>query len=394
MEKKVGHCRLNDHKLSVYTVADYIVSPLGLSTEANFESLQRHRSGISAMEPGAYGPDAVHAAKIPGYIRNDVNFNPSYTYLENLIIHSIGAVLNQLQQPFDIKKCVFILSSTKGNIDLLDDVQKAHFPEDRWQLPSMAEVIRYAFQFENNPVVVSNACISGVSAMLTAQKLIVSQRYDHAIVVGADMLSEFVVSGFQSFMAISEAPCRPYDASRNGISLGEAVATVVLSNDPEIGLQQAALSKVAGGGQSNDANHISGPSRTGEGLQVAVRKALEESKLTIDQIGYINAHGTATQYNDEMEAQAFNSLGGQDIPLNSLKGYYGHTLGASGTLESVLTIRQMNKGLLFQSKGFEEMGLTKPLNVLDDNKSMDIKAAMKTSSGFGGCNAAIIFEQV
>ena len=128
---------------------------------------------------------------------------------------------------------------------------------------------------------------------------------------------------------MSDSPCKPYSKNRSGVSLGEATAAVLVSCSNE-----SAKIKIIGDGAINDANHISGPSRTGEGLFRSIESALTEAKINANQIDYISAHGTATPFNDEMEAFAFNRLGLEKVPVNSLKGFYGHTLGASGLLET------------------------------------------------------------
>lgn len=379
--------------MKVYSVADNISSPLGATTSENVALLKQNTSAIALSGDPLLSPQPVYVSRLSEDLYNRIKINDNFTYLENLIIHSIQNAIRSLSGSLSNSNTILVLSSTKGNIDLISSKQNSKIDRKRVNLPVMAEKINEYFHLPGLPVVVSNACISGVSALLTAKKLISSGQCDHAIVSGADMISEFVVSGFQSFMAISDKPCKPYDKDRNGITLGEAAGTIILSNDPELSGNANAVSIVSGGGQSNDANHISGPSRTGEGLKIAVEKALLESKLEMSQIDYINAHGTATEYNDEMESQAFNGLGASQIPLNSLKGYYGHTLGASGTIESIVSIWQMNQNLVLKSQGFETLGLTQPLNVIKDNLSKEIRYALKTSSGFGGCNAAIIFEK-
>lgn len=375
--------------MKVYTIADHIISPLGSGTLPNFSALQNGQSGISVHSENELFPDPVCAAVID---RHALPFDSikNYTFLENLFIHSIGETLKNIALP-DKNRLILILSTTKGNIDLLG--KKQDIDEKAIFLPEMAMRINRYFNFSHAPLVVSNACISGVSALLTAKKLIAAGLYDHAVVAGADVVSEFVLSGFHSFMALSDSPCQPYDKDRKGINIGEVCASVLLSNDPGLCRESSSTSEIAGGGQSNDANHISGPSRTGEGLIMAVEKALAEAGVKAGEIDYINAHGTATLYNDEMEAQAFDHLKMNGIPLNSLKGYYGHTLGGSGILESVLAVWQMNSNHLVQSAGYKEHGLTKPLNIIDKNTNKDIKTALKTSSGFGGCNGAVVFKK-
>jgi 3-oxoacyl-[acyl-carrier-protein] synthase-1 len=152
--------------------------------------------------------------------------------------------------------------------------------------------------------------------------------------------------------------------------------------------------KVIGDGAINDANHISGPSRTGEGLFRSIESAFKEANIDKAKIDYISAHGTATLFNDEMEAIAFNRLGLQNVPVNRLKGYYGHTLGASGLLETVIAIASARQNQLIESKGYNESGVSQSINIIETNKESEIKYFLKTASGFGGCNTAVLFEKV
>ncbi|MBA4058456.1 MAG: hypothetical protein C0490_27305 [Marivirga sp.] len=229
-------------------------------------------------------------------------------------------------------------------------------------------------------------------ALIVGKRMIHSGQYDHAVVVGADVLSRFVVSGFQSLHALSDEPCRPFDVDRKGINLGECAAAILLTSKPGE-LKTGANVIIAGGGLSNDANHISGPSRTGEELASAIRQALDESSLSKNEIDIISAHGTATLYNDEMEAKAFGLMGLETIPVNSLKGYFGHTLGAAGIAEVAMNAEGLIRNELIPSKGFERLGVSKDLNIIKSTESKPLKICLKTASGFGGCNAAIILQK-
>jgi 3-oxoacyl-[acyl-carrier-protein] synthase I len=394
MEKPMGFVR--SIKMNVYSIADNIISPLGCTTAQNFEAALQGESGIAEVQDQTLYPERFFGAKINPVKVPDILpiKKQQYTFLEQLFIYSIQTVLSQITS-FDKSRTLLILSTTKGNISLLDEAEYNNFPANRVEIPAMAQAINDYFTLPNVPLVVSNACISGVSAILTAKKLIQMGLCDHVIVSGGDVLSEFIISGFHALMAISDTPCKPYDADRAGITLGEACSTMFITNNPALCTHEKAMVKIRGGGQSNDANHISGPSRTGAGLKLAVDKAMTSAAIAHEELAYINAHGTATIFNDEMEAVAFDALGMNEIPLNSLKGYFGHTLGGAGLVESVLTIRQMKEGTLLASRGYHTSGVSKQLKVLDKNKTiMPPKYALKTVSGFGGCNAAIIFENV
>ena len=236
---------------------------------------------------------------------------------------------------------------------------------------------------------VSNACVSGVLALSVAKRMMQFSDYDQAFVVAGDEVSEFVISGFNTFQALSAKLCKPYDKNREGINLGEAVAAAYLSKE-----KIAKNVAIIGEGSVNDANHISGPSRTGEGLFRSMQSAFKEAEISPEQVGFISAHGTATIYNDEMESIAFERMNMRKIPVFSLKANFGHTLGASGLLESVLSIEALHRDLVLPSLGFQELGVSKPLIISEKVQSKKMNYCLKTASGFGGCNTAILFEKV
>ena len=207
---------------------------------------------------------------------------------------------------------------------------------------------------------------------------------------GFDLLSDFIVSGFNAFKSVSPTLCRPYDAARDGLTLGEACGAVLLTRDQR--LSGTGVS-VVGGGISNDANHISAPSRTGDGLWYAIRAALAEAGTGAGEVGLVNTHGTATVYNDEMESKALHLAGLCGVPCNSLKPYFGHTLGASGVIESIVTVRELCEGTCFGVKGYAECGVPYPPDVSAAHREIRTDTALKTASGFGGCNAAVVFRR-
>ena len=177
--------------------------------------------------------------------------------------------------------------------------------------------------------------------------------------------------------------------ARDGINLGEAAGTVILTSNKNY----SSGIKIAGGSISNDANHISGPSRTGEELNLAISRAINEAGLVAGDIDFISAHGTATVYNDEMEAKAITLAGLQKTPVNSLKGFYGHTLGAAGLIESIISMQSLKENLIIPTRGFENMGVSQPINICSTLFTSTIQNCLKTASGFGGCNAAMIFSK-
>jgi 3-oxoacyl-[acyl-carrier-protein] synthase-1 len=371
---------------SVYAVSDNIFSPLGKNTAANMDALKSGRSGIQQHDAGI-SPEPFFASL---FSPSEKTNTMTLTAFEQVVLASARDAIKNA--PIDLKnpnsKTGFILSSTKGNISLIENFKGENIPEDRVSLNTSAALIAANLGLVTEPLVVSHACISGLLAMITGMRLISSGLFENIIVSGGDLITSFIYSGFRSFQAISTKPCRPFDAERDGISLGEAAATVILSASHFPG-----AIRLKGGSVSNDANHISGPSRTGEELWLAIHRTLQQAELDAGDIDFISSHGTATRYNDEMEAKAFHLAAMQSVPVNSVKGYYGHTLGAAGILESIVTLHSMKENILLPTFGFSTGGTELPLNIIQEIKTADLRNCLKTASGFGGCNAAMIFQK-
>ncbi|MEZ2445135.1 beta-ketoacyl synthase [Chitinophaga sp. RCC_12] len=375
----------------VYVVADNIVGPLGSTTRENFDQVLSGNSGIAQHNNAAYAAAPFYGAITTPAQLDAFTANANvkgYTRFERLLVASIQSALQQTAVTLTDARTGFIVSTTKGNIELLEQQPEGAVPPlANMQLYTTAKKIAAHFNAANEPLVISSACISGLVAILTGKRLIESGRYDHVVVTGADVLTRFVLSGFQSFQAVSAVPCKPFDANRTGVTLGEGAATVILSRE-----KGNARFSLGAGAISNDANHISGPSRTGEELAAVMQLAVNGSGLTAADIGFVSAHGTATLYNDEMEAKALHHAGLAAVPVNSLKGYYGHTLGAAGLIEAIISMQAMKAGVVLPTKGFEIPGVSMPVNVHNTLLQKTSRHFLKTVSGFGGCNAAMVFN--
>lgn len=376
-------------KKEIY-ITDYnCVTPLGFNVDANWKALVEGKSGVDLHQiidnQDAFYASMIHSEDLEKEFSTIQNDSHTFTRLEKMFILSIKPLI---ERHSITEHTAFILSTTKGNISLLKN--KTELPEDVY-LSKLAGKIAGLFGFKTKPIVVSNACVSGVMAIAVAKNMIQAGKYHDAFVIAGDELSEFVISGFNSFQAIGSGPCKPYDKNRNGINIGEAAAAVYITSAPAE--NEKFRFKILGDSAINDANHISGPSRTGDGLYDSIRNAMTEAGVSAEQIDFISAHGTATLYNDEMEAIAFNRMELQHVPLNSMKGYYGHCLGASGLLESIISMESALHGIVIPSKNFEEMGVSQPLNIIKENQLASIRYILKTASGFGGCNAAIVLEK-
>jgi 3-oxoacyl-[acyl-carrier-protein] synthase-1 len=371
----------------IFVVSENIISPLGLTTAENFQQLRTNKSGIQLHDDSKIAPAPFYASLFSPSLFSEKD-SDSCSRFEMAVIGSIEEGLKGSGIDAKDPRTLIILSSTKGNISMLETEDYSKQLKSRISLPYSAEKIATRFGSKKQPVIVSHACISGVLAIITGMRMLESGLYDHAIISGGDLITRFILSGFQSFLAVSARPCKPFDSSRDGVSLGEAAATLVISADKKFNRG----SRIAAGSLSNDANHISGPSRTGEELAFAMKTALQQAGLQAIDIDIISAHGTATLYNDEMEAKAIHLAGLADKPVNSLKGQYGHTLGAAGLVESIISLRSMQENYFIPTAGFQNPGTTKPVRVSAEGLQGKFRYCMKTASGFGGCNAALVIH--
>ncbi|HPT12430.1 MAG TPA: beta-ketoacyl synthase N-terminal-like domain-containing protein [Bacteroidales bacterium] len=374
---------------AVYKIADNIISSLGFDTDENFRNIVSGISGIRETEKFTLPAGKVHASLVDDTrLEASAYFDPSkYTRLEQLIISSIHNAVDGTGIDMADPETLIILSTVKGNNDLI--VPGSPFEPDRIHLWRTAGIIKEHFANPNDPVVISSACISGTLAIIYARRVLISGKYKTVVVAGGDVVTPFILSGFDCLKAIDPDPCRPFDASRKGLSLGEAAGTIVLSG--QMPAERDTIIEIASGSSSNDANHISGPSRTGEGLLRSIEKTL--GNRSVDEVGFINAHGTGTLFNDEMESIAFSRCGLDNKPVNSLKGYLGHTLGAAGIIESILSCWSIEKNMLIKSYGYSQQGTSVPLNMIIGSAPATVKACLKTSSGFGGTNATILISK-
>jgi 3-oxoacyl-[acyl-carrier-protein] synthase-1 len=375
----------------IHIISENIISALGFSTSENQDTVLKNVSGIKSYENTELTDEKGSLSLVDSDLLEKefagLGDSNAYTRLEKIILVSVSKTFNNIDfRPG--KKTGFIFSSTKGNIDLMYSSENT-IDKKRAYLWNTAQLISKYFGIESHPYVISNACISGVVAINTASQLIQSGVFDDVVVCGADVASKFVISGFQSFKALSPEPCKPFDENRDGISLGEGVGTVILSRNK---LRDNDI-VVKPGISTNDANHISGPSRTGDGLFAAIDAVIKNNNLTGKDINYVSSHGTATPYNDEMEAKALASAGVENAPLNSMKSYIGHTLGAAGIIETILAAESMKQGIIAKSLNYTDHGVSIDLNILKENIKQDITHTLKTASGFGGCNAALILEK-
>ena len=362
----------------VYRIADNVLTPLGKTTMANYEALKAGRSALTQYASYSGRPeDDFVASRFSDKQRKELMVR-GLTWFESLVYHSVRDALTNCTVDLASDRTLLIVSTTKANIESLssNEYEKIQPAESAKRIASLLGIC-------TQPLVVCNACISGVAAIVTAQRLLLAGYYDTAIVVGCDIISHFVVSGFQSLKAMSPEPCRPFDIERIGLNLGEAAATLILSNkDTQNGNWQ-----IVNGAIRNDAYHISSPSPKGEGCASAIRYVMDG--IDLHSLSAVNVHGTATMYNDQMESKAIAASDLSEIPINTLKGYFGHTLGASGILETIITMYSVEEGELLATRGFSEIGVSGKVNISANPIRINPHSFVKIISGFGGCNAAI-----
>lgn len=364
-----------------FVIADNIISPLGDTTDANWQALKQGKSGLvkhSATE--THVPQDYVASLLSGRQIEACAAAPSR--FERIALTSARKAIKDADIDVSGSDVVFILSSTKGAIEEM----RRH--DDAYPLlGESAQRIALLLGITSQPIVVCNACISGVSALVLAQRLLQNGAYRYAVVCGADSPSRFIISGFQSLKALSTEECRPFDMERFGLNLGEAAATLVLAREPKPGTAW----RLTKGAVNNDAYHISTPSKTGEGLYNALRQTLQG--VDAASLALISAHGTATLFNDQMESVAIERAGLSQVPTNALKGYFGHTLGAAGILETILSMKQVDDNTVIGTRGFTECGVSGKMNIAAGHRKTSKQRFVKLISGFGGSNATLLGEK-
>ncbi len=364
-----------------YVLADNIISPLGQSSQENYRTVKAGLTGLRAYAPGSLGiPEAFTASLLSddqlAGVRKSVD--SSLTRFEAIATASAQRAVADSGIDPAADGVVLILSTTKGSVEQL--------AVGDYHVTDSAKKITSALGIKADPIVVCNACISGLSALILASRLIDAGACTAAVVCGADSPERFIISGFQSLKALSPEPCRPFDMERYGLNLGEAAATIVLSSKGKAGGW-----RLDNGCVRNDAFHISAPSKAGEGLYQALSATLEG--VDADNLAFVNAHGTATLFNDQMESMAMKRADLLDVPLNALKGYFGHTLGAAGVLETIISMHAADDHTVLGTRGFEELGVSGKVNVSASNLTTDKHCFVKMLSGFGGCNATILADK-
>jgi len=372
--------------MSVVVVEHDLVTAYGPGLGKCWQGLLSGKPAFSRVE--RFNTDAFQchiAALVPSLNASDSS---------SLVMQMMRPLLNPLKGKLPAGTEV-ILASTTGEVDLMQRHLLGEAKADESRLELLLEKIQGLLQVRGKGLVVSAACASASVAVAHAGMLIESGRKESVLVVACDAVSEFVYSGFSSLMALDPEGARPFDRSRKGLTIGEAAGYVLLmgSESARRGKRNV-LCEVAGWGLSCDANHMTGSSRDGVPLSMAIQKALRKSGVVSGSIGSISAHGTGTPYNDSMEIKAFRlAFGKTPVPTYSVKGAIGHTMGAAALVDMLVAIKSLDERVVPPSVNARDIDPEAAGWVSSSAiQASGMNAVLSTNSGFGGINTALVLK--
>jgi 3-oxoacyl-[acyl-carrier-protein] synthase II len=379
------------------------VTALGSGVEPLEKALLANASGLRPCEKLAgKGYQSTVAGMVPEKILDQLRSDdPAHADARAFLL--VDAVLQQAEKSAAaVLKGVppsrrgLVLSTTKADIEALERAfrrEPCSTAARRHIQPALlAADVAAAREIRGVVQCVSAACISGLLAIQQGATLIRRGQADLVFVAGVDLVSHFVLSGFTTLKSLDPEGCRPFDRARVGLSLGEGAGALVLVRQAGE-LPDSIL--VRGWGTSNDANHLTGPSRDGSGLAMAISRALAKAGVSADQIDYVHTHGTGTVYNDAMESHALRAVFGERVPpFSSCKGMLGHTLGAAGILETILCQIAMRVAMLPGTPRLREPDPGSPSSLLaNPQPATRLRTILKVNCGFGGTNAAVVLQK-
>ena len=356
----------------VVTTGD-ILTPLG-NLKTTWEGLKKGRSGLLSQ-----GFGTLNGAWPLGIIDN---LPGRYGGWERL--RSLFDVLHE-SLPHLPRNTSLFCATTKAAVDELFQAEREIHGQP-WQV---AEYLNSRLGLPGPPAMVSAACASSLIAIIQGAQRISNGTCDHALVVGFDLLSEFVLAGFDSLMALSRVGARPFDRSRDGLSLSEGAGWLLLSAEDKVSDKERILARLAAWAISCDATHITAPCRRAGGLIQAIRQV---QALQAGPFGGINAHGTGTVYNDAMELLAFKETCDIGIPICSVKGALGHSLAAAGLVEALLSIKSLREGALPPTAGLMQAEASTCSVSGTECLALSHPNILTCNSGFGGINAALLLQ--
>lgn len=385
------------------------ISSIGLTIAENLHSLKHEISGIQkAKHFKSHYSDSLVFGEIDqsdASLLEELGLEKGLGYTRTTLIAIKAfreAVSNAQLSPEDLAstRTAFISSSTVGGMCYTDDLY-----HDANMLSSPSEYVRnyegsdHALQIvklygmKGITDVVNTACSSSANAIALGARLLETGKVDRVIAGGSDCLAKFTVNGFNSLRILSEEPCKPFDTNREGLSLGEAAAYVVLERKADVSDPKKIQATFSGFGICNDAFHPSATSDDARGPRMAMELALKRANLKPENIQYINAHGTGTPNNDVTESFAFSKLFANVPPFSSTKSYVGHTLAAAGVLEAIYSILSIQNQEVYPSLRVQEPIADFSFRpVLKYTPEVAIQHVLSNSFGFGGNCTSLIFS--
>lgn len=371
------------------TVAAYnIVTAYGAGVDACWRGLLSGRTAIADLDRFDTSKfTSRRAALVPG-LDHDAD--------DSLVMQMLNPLLADASA-FVPADTTVILATTTGEIDLLERSILTGAGNADDSLPGrLLEKIRRTLGTTGDAFVVSSACASGTAAVALAASMIRAREATSTLVVACDAVTEFIFSGFSTLMALDAEGARPFDRNRKGLTPGEAAGYIhILSDTRAMEEYRPALGEVAGWGITNDANHMTGPSRDGQGLASAVEQALRSAGADREAVASVCAHGTGTPYNDAMELKALRLVfRDAAVPTYSAKGGIGHTMGAAGLIETVITLESLRHGTIPPNVNTETVDDDAAAWVSTEAvPAPDAGTALTTNSGFGGVNSALLLRK-
>ena len=379
-----------------------LTTALGAGNAVTLEALRAQRTGLAPVRfmdfplPTWTGEvDGVDAVALPSHLREFDCRNNRLAWLGLQQDGFVDAVAAARARWGARRVAVFLGTSTSGLLQTelayrqraADGALPAGFHYGPTQNTfSVADFVARALQLDGPAWVVSTACSSSAKVFGNAARLIEAGLIDAALVGGVDSMCLTTLYGFNSLELLSTEICRPWDASRNGLSIGEAAAFALVEREPSAPPPGWLL----GVGESNDGYHMSTPHPEGLGAIAAMRAALADAGLQPGDIDYINLHGTATPSNDAAEDAAVGKVFGHATPCTSTKGATGHTLGAAGGVEAAIGLLAMRHGLMPAGLNMQHVDPALRMNYLTQNRAAPLRRVLSNSFGFGGSNASLV----
>ena len=367
-----------------------VISAVGEGLDALRAALRTNTSGLRASS--RFNHPRFQSSVVGTALHADEDIDDPAWHLAAIALDEARRNARPVLDRVQASRTGLVLSTTKANIEALERLSDGRKCSDaarrHLQADLLAKDLAAAHGAKGPVQCVSVACMSGLVALQQGAKLIQRGQADAVLVVGVDHLSAFVVAGFTALKALDPLGCRPFDKDRCGLTPGEAGAAMVLARADAL----PGAVTIRGWGTSNDANHMTGPSRDGSGLALAIRIALQSARLDASEIDYVHAHGTGTPYNDAMEAKALSAVFQESLPsVSASKGMLGHTLGAAGVIETILCVLTIQEKLLPGTPRLmapaEEMPATL---VREPRPALRLKRVLKVNTGFGGVNGALV----